>query len=199
MSGNFNLSDYVDVNERIQQFYAKYPEGGLTSELRPVTDETGALIGWLCEALAWRHPDDKIPARGHAFEPVPGKTPYTKDSEAMNAETSAWGRAIVALGFATKHLASANEVQARTGAEQAMQQARDLAANRTDSFAPEFTFGKHKGKRVDEVPRPYLEWLLENFEAKTDDQQLVLDAARAQLQPATVGGGAYPDDDSIPF
>ena len=31
----------------------------------------------------------------------------------MNAETSAWGRAIVALGFETKKIASANEVRAR--------------------------------------------------------------------------------------
>ena len=52
----------------------------------------------------------------HAFEPIPGKTSYTKDSEVMNAETSAWGRAIVALGFETKKIASADEVRARSGA-----------------------------------------------------------------------------------
>ena len=35
----------------------------------------------------------------------------------MNAETAAWGRAIVALGFETKKLASRQEVRNRSGAE----------------------------------------------------------------------------------
>ncbi len=104
---SFDLSEYVDVAERIAIFYAKYPEGTLQSEL--VYTEGG----WLCTGFAYRAPDDPRPGVGHAFEPVPGKTPYTKDSEVMNAETSAWGRAIVACGFATKKIASAEEVRAR--------------------------------------------------------------------------------------
>ncbi len=36
----------------------------------------------------------------------------------MNAETAAWGRAIVALGFKTKKIASAQEVRARQGSAQ---------------------------------------------------------------------------------
>ena len=36
----------------------------------------------------------------------------------MNAETAAWGRAIVALGFSTKKIASAQEVRARQGSGQ---------------------------------------------------------------------------------
>ena len=194
---SFDLSDYVQVNERIQNFYARYPDGSLQSELTEVRDGGGELIGWRCKAFAYRDGQDVLPGIGHAVEWVPGKTPYTKDSEAMNAETSAWGRAIAALGFATKHLASADEVQAWTPGHQAMQKARDLAANNPADFAPELTFGKHKGKRVDEVPKPYLEWLLENFEAKTDEQQLILDAAVQILQP--VPAGAYPSDDDIPF
>jgi hypothetical protein len=50
-----------------------------------------------------------------AWEVIPGKTPYTKDSEVQNAETSAWGRAIVAVGAATaKKIASREEVRNRT-------------------------------------------------------------------------------------
>lgn len=107
MSGKFNMADYVDVAERIAQFHQAYPDGSLQSTLERQQD------GWLCRAMAYRTPDDPRPGVGHAFEPVPGKTPYTRDSEAMNAETSAWGRAIVALGFETKKIASANEVRAR--------------------------------------------------------------------------------------
>lgn len=102
-----DLSDYVDVPTRIAEFKTKFPEGSLQSELHRLEG------GWLCKAWAYRTPDDVRPGIGHAFEPVPGKTPFTRDSEAMNAETSAWGRAIVALGFETKHIASANEVAAR--------------------------------------------------------------------------------------
>jgi hypothetical protein len=48
--------------------------------------------------------------------PIPGKTPYTKDSEVENAETSAWGRAIAALGFEVHNsIASAEEVAMKAG------------------------------------------------------------------------------------
>jgi hypothetical protein len=67
--------------------------------------------------MAFRHEGDKCPGVGHASEPIPGKTPYTKDSEWANGETSAWGRAIVAVGAADtrKGVASRDEVQARRG------------------------------------------------------------------------------------
>jgi hypothetical protein len=64
-------------------------------------------------ARAYRFPEDPYPADGWAAEPVPGPTSFTKDSELMNAETAAWGRAIAALGFATKKIASAEEVRNR--------------------------------------------------------------------------------------
>jgi hypothetical protein len=112
VSGKFNMDDYVDVAARIAQFAEKYPEGSLQADLEPLRNGD-TLVGWLCRAKAYRTPDDLRPGIGHAVEPVPGRTPYTKDSEAMNAETSAWGRAIIALGFQTKKIASANEVRNR--------------------------------------------------------------------------------------
>jgi hypothetical protein len=113
MSG-FKMDDYVDVAERLRLFKAEYPDGSLSSTLEPLRDRDGGVINaWLCRAEAYRTPDDPRPGVGHAVEPVPGKTPYTRDSEAMNAETSAWGRAIIALGFPTKKIASADEVRNR--------------------------------------------------------------------------------------
>lgn len=112
MTGKFNMDDYVDVAARIAQFAERYPDGSLQADLEPLKND-GVLVGWLCRAKAYRTPDDPRPGIGHAVEPVPGRTPYTKDSEAMNAETSAWGRAIIALGFQTKKIASRNEVQNR--------------------------------------------------------------------------------------
>lgn len=104
--GNFNLDNYVEVPERIERFLAKYPKGFLTSEIVTLADD---LV--IVKAYAHREPGDESPATGLAAEPVPGKTPYTKDSEVMNAETSAWGRAIAALGIDVgKTIASREEV-----------------------------------------------------------------------------------------
>lgn len=111
-----NLDNYVEVHERIAAFYEKHPEGSLQSAYEVVTLNDAAVI--VVKAKAYRTPDDQRPGIGLASEPVPGKTPYTKDSELMNAETSAWGRAIASLGFEVhKGIASANEVRARGGSD----------------------------------------------------------------------------------
>ena len=107
---SFDLDGYKTVAERCVEFFAKHPHGTLSSELTRLED------GWLCKAFAYRTPDDPQPGMGHAFEPVPGKTPYTRDSEAMNAETSAWGRAIIAAGIPSEKIASQDEVRARSAA-----------------------------------------------------------------------------------
>jgi hypothetical protein len=65
-------------------------------------------------AHVYRSPDDRTPTVASAWEPFPGRTPYTRDSEAMNAETSAVGRALGLAGYgSTKSIASREEVQAR--------------------------------------------------------------------------------------
>lgn len=122
----FQLDDYVTVAERIDAFRIKYPEGSLQAEYTvetiptPVKQEDGSWTTLdrpilVFKAYAYRTPDDPRPGIGHASEPVPGKTPYTKDSEWANGETSAWGRAIVAvLAADTKRgVASRDEVQSR--------------------------------------------------------------------------------------
>lgn len=110
---SFNMDDYVDVAERLSLFYERHPQGSLQG-VGEFVREGDKIVGYLYRAAAYRTPDDECPGIGTAFEPVPGKTPYTRDSEVMNAETSAWGRAIVACGFPTKKIASADEVRARS-------------------------------------------------------------------------------------
>ena len=123
-------ADYVDVAERIQAFYAAYPDGRLSRADRPYTVEVGDTTFIVYTALAYRFADDPVPGVGTAWERVPGKTSFTKDSELMNAETSAWGRAIIAVGFAAKGspIASANEVLARTGHQISDKQRDELRA-----------------------------------------------------------------------
>jgi hypothetical protein len=111
-----NMNDYVDVAERIRVFYVAHPKGSLKSGSEPRVIEINGKAFIAYHAQAFRHPDDPCPTDGWAWEPVPGPTNFTKDSELMNAETSAWGRAIAALGFETKKIASANEVRNRSGA-----------------------------------------------------------------------------------
>jgi len=106
----FDMGDYKEVAERIQDFRAMFPEGTLQSEVIPSPVDGFVLV----KGYAYRYPDDVRPGIGLAWEPVPGKTPYTRDSEIMNAETSAWGRAIIAVGASdAKRVASANEVRNR--------------------------------------------------------------------------------------
>ena len=137
---NDNYADgYVTVEERVRKFFAEYPTGSL----RPANPAQPFELVYLDEdrakdwsaaygktkwgryqptcfvvytAAAYRDADDPNPGVGVAWEPFPGLTPYTHNSEIMNAETSAWGRAIVAVGAAEAR-ASADEVRNRRGEE----------------------------------------------------------------------------------
>jgi hypothetical protein len=109
-----DLSGYIEVHERIHAFYEKHPEGSLRGDWEVVQILDDVVISY--RAVAYRTPDDRRPGIGHATEPYPGKTSFTLDSEVANAETSAWGRALAALGFEVKRgIASASEVRNREG------------------------------------------------------------------------------------
>jgi len=110
----FDLSNYVDVATRIKQLRAKHPE----AVLRPANPdepfrvvEIGGREFIIYVAACYRSPDDKMPAIAVAAEPVIGASSFTRNSEVMNAETSAWGRAIMAaLAVDEPHVASRDEV-----------------------------------------------------------------------------------------
>lgn len=134
-------ADYVDVAERIRMFRDLYPEGSLrpASLERPFWIEDVPNVGprLVYVAAAYRHPEDAAPGIGSAWEPLPGKTPYTRDSELMVAETSAWGRAIVAaLAADTKRgVASADEVRARRAEPERKAWTTDLHRRALESIA----------------------------------------------------------------
>jgi hypothetical protein len=111
------MDDYVDVAERLRMFKEKYPNGSLQQESLQFIDFAGK--SWVVyTAAAYRSPDDIRPGHGTAWEPVPGKSNFTRDSETSNAETSAWGRAIIAILVADggKRIASKQEIQAKAPA-----------------------------------------------------------------------------------
>ena len=120
------LKDYVDVAERISIFRDKYPTGCLQPANLQQPILTYLLDGKnyiMYTACAYRTPDDPRPGVGVAWELVPGATSFTRGSEVMNAETAAWGRAIVAvLAADTKRgVASAQEVNNRQEFDEALQ------------------------------------------------------------------------------
>ena len=104
-----DLSDYVTVAERLVAFREKYPDGRMTSEIV----ETGHEDFIAVKAHCYRTPDDPTPGVGLAWEPVPGPTPFTRNSELQNAETSAWGRALVAalVSDTSRGIASKDEIR----------------------------------------------------------------------------------------
>ncbi len=115
---SFDMGDYVDVATRISIFREKYPEGSLQpwNPEKPYTiEEIGGKLFIIVVAAAYRTADDQRPGIGMAQEQFPGTTNFTRNSEVMNAESSAWGRAIVAVLAADtkKGVASADEVRNR--------------------------------------------------------------------------------------
>jgi hypothetical protein len=112
--------DYIDVATRIIEFREKFPTGSLQSWKDPYVIEVkmpdGSIKSYMVySAAAYRSPDDTLPGVGWAYEPIPGPTNFTRDSELQNAETAAWGRAMVAaLAVDTKKgIASSEEVRNR--------------------------------------------------------------------------------------
>jgi hypothetical protein len=105
-----DLSGYEEVPDRIARFIEKYPDGRLTGSHQVIEVGGNILVEYI--AHAYRDAEDMQPGRGVTWEPYPGRTPYTKDSEVENAETSAWGRALAAIGFTGKKIATAEEVAA---------------------------------------------------------------------------------------
>lgn len=130
MAGDgFKMDGYNTVPERIVEFRAKYPDGtlqplnldrpyeivkvgGVDKDGKDTLERTFIIY----TAAAYRTPDDPRPGVGIAWEPFPGHTNFTRFSEIQNAETSAWGRALIAVGAADarKGIASAEEVRNRS-------------------------------------------------------------------------------------
>lgn len=126
-SSERSLDDYVDVAQRIADFRELYPSGSLQPVDTLLPWEQATVTGYdkngeqvtqtfiIYKAAAYRTPEDERPGIGLAWEIWPGRTPYTRGSELMNAETSAWGRAIIAVlaSDSKAGVASRQEVAAR--------------------------------------------------------------------------------------
>jgi len=102
--GRFDLKDYQTVDERLHEFWSRYPEGRVLTEL--VSAEDGR---WVILASVFTDRDDDRPrATGYAEEKI-GSSPVNKTSALENGETSAIGRALANLGMSPKGLRPSRE------------------------------------------------------------------------------------------
>ena len=172
-----DLSGYVPVNERLKAALEKYPQMSIIAE-PPVVVSIGGVEHI---ASTVRLSGDCPDIQASAWEPFPGTTPYTRGSEAMNAETSALGRALGFLGFGLdKAIASAEDVANRQGGSEPGQPR--LATEKQKSYASKLLLAT--GERM---PSDFE--LLTAAEMSCLIERLV--ARQAELRPAPAPG-KYP-------
>lgn len=98
MTGSFNLDNYATVAQRIEEFYKEHPEGSIRTELvksdGPEVVFRATVFRTVAEAAAG------IGTTGYARE-LEGKSPVNRTSHYENCESSAIGRALANLGYAT--------------------------------------------------------------------------------------------------
>jgi hypothetical protein len=95
---NFDLDSYATVQERVAQFYQDFPDGSIRTFM--VRSDGPEVI---FEARVYRTQEEAamgVYTSGWARE-VEGKTPVNRTSHLENCESSAVGRALANLGYAT--------------------------------------------------------------------------------------------------
>lgn len=108
-----DLAGYVDVAARLRLALACHPMLRVT-ESAPIVRNLGERAYIEVAVTVHRDPDDTHPVTAHAWEPWPGRTPFTRDSEMMNAATSALGRALGYMGYGIdRGLATVDEITNR--------------------------------------------------------------------------------------
>jgi len=93
------MDGYVDVATRLKLAFEKYPDLRIQETHREVIEMPDKSCFIRCTVTIWRTADDPIPCVASACEIYPGRTPYTKTSEAEVGYTSAIGRALAYMGF----------------------------------------------------------------------------------------------------
>jgi len=111
----FNPDEYITVSERIEKFYAKFPQGRIITTIIEHSAETGFI---LMRAEVYREPDDALPAAtGHAYE-LKSAGHVQAGSYVEVCETSATGRALALLGFEVRRSVASREEMIRGAKKQ---------------------------------------------------------------------------------
>ena len=131
----FNPDEYITVSERIEKFYAKFPQGRILTNIIEHSAETGFI---LIRAEVYRDPEDTLPAAtGHAYE-LRSAGHVQAGSYVEVCETSSVGRALALLGFEVRRgVASREEVIRGAKKQQAAAAAPAPARPERPAPAPE--------------------------------------------------------------
>jgi pyruvate/2-oxoglutarate dehydrogenase complex dihydrolipoamide acyltransferase (E2) component len=128
----FNPDEYITVSERIEKFYAKFPQGRIITTIIEHSAETGFI---LMRAEVYREPDDALPsATGHAYE-LKSAGHVQAGSYVEVCETSSVGRALALLGFEVRRGVASREEVIR-GAKKQQAAAAAAAPARPERPAP---------------------------------------------------------------
>jgi len=112
--------EYVTVDERINEFRQKYPDGQITSEIIEHNLETGFIL-----IRSDIYIDGKLIANGHAYE-IKSASNINKTSYIEVCETSAIGRALGVAGFSVLGgVATAEEIKQATEQQQIIKEQED--------------------------------------------------------------------------
>ena len=125
----FNPDEYITVHERIEKFYARFPQGRIITAIIEHDSETGFI---LMRSEVYRDPEDALPAAtGHAYE-LRSAGHVQQGSYVEVCETSAVGRALALLGFEVRRGVASREEMERG----ARKQAASAAARQAEKPAP---------------------------------------------------------------
>jgi len=123
---NIHGKEYFTVGKRVQMFREKYPTHSLTTEIIHRDAELVVMKATISDEAS------RILATGHSEE-VRKASQINKTSALENAETSAIGRALAALGIGGTEFASADEVASAIG--QQKQSVKSVSQADWDSLA----------------------------------------------------------------
>lgn len=124
----FDLNDYVDVADRITRFWAEFPDGAIRTEM---ASPASAFTEVVFRAEVFKRRDHAQPdAVGYAAEKPGSGANQTSWHE--NCETSAIGRALANMGYATsqKDRPSRQEMQKVNRAQEAPPTQREMPQER---------------------------------------------------------------------
>jgi hypothetical protein len=110
MSGRFDLSSYVTVDERIDRFWADYPHGAIRTELLYANNDGSSVAIRASVFKDWEHPHPD--ATGIAQE-LQGGANANRASWWENCETSAIGRALANMGMSISKQRPSREEMAK--------------------------------------------------------------------------------------
>lgn len=184
---------YITVAERLEAFVNDHPEGRISTELVYSTFDPGSASGLVVVSAAvfkdrgsFEEPRLVPDGTGLASMPIPGPTSFTKHSEVENAETSAIGRALAAIGYLAKtpdgkpRISSDDEITAKSNPSRDEEKAANAAtdpqlkkmfamskkAKMSKEELQEFvlrTTGKHSSKQL---TRDDMDTIFENLTVK---------------------------------